>query len=73
MIIQVNFIAKWQFKEYSHYKITTCKKIVNCKTGKIVKCIKVGGSVGYYIDRKFYKKSDINKHIEIIPKIETPF
>jgi hypothetical protein len=73
MIIQVNYIAKWQFKEYSHYKITTCKKIINCKTGRILKCTKNGGSVGYFINCRFFKKSDINQYIELIPKIKTPF
>jgi hypothetical protein len=73
MIIQVNYIAKWQFKEYPHYKITTCKKIINCKTGRVIKCTKNGGSVGYFISDKFFKKSDINQYIELIPKIKTPF
>ena len=67
MIVQVNFSVKWQFK------ITTCRKIINCKTGKIIKCTKNGGSVGYFIAGKFYKKSDINQHIDIIPKIKCPF
>ena len=73
MIVQVNFLVKCQFKEYPHYKISTCKKIINCRTGKIIKCTKSGGSIGYYINSVFFKKSDINKHIEIIPKIKTPF
>jgi hypothetical protein len=73
MIIQVNFTVKWQFKEYPHYKISACKKIINCKTGKIIKCTKNGGSIGYYISSKFYKKSDINSHIELIQTIKTPF
>lgn len=73
MIVQVNFLVKWQFKDFENYKITTCKQIINCKSGKIIKCTKSGGSIGYYIDSKFYKKSDINKYIEIIPKIKTPF
>ena len=50
MIVQVNFTVKWEFKEYPHYKISTCKKIINCKTGKIIKCTKSGGSVGYFIN-----------------------
>lgn len=73
MIVQVNFTVKWQFKEYPHYKVSTCKKIINCQTCKIIKCTKDGGSVGYYIASKFYKKSDINNYIELIPKIKTPF
>ena len=70
MIIEIKFTAKWQFKERHYYKVTTCKKIVNTKTSKIVKCVKVGGSIGYYINKVFYKKSDINKYIELIPKKE---
>ena len=73
MIVQVNFIVKWQFKEYTNYKISTCKKIINCKTGKIIKCTKNGGSVGYFINGKFFKKSDINKYTELISKNICPF
>lgn len=70
MIIEIKLKAKWQFKDYTYYKVTVCKKIVNTKSGKIVKCVKVGGSIGYYINGNFYKKSDINKYIELIPKKE---
>ena len=70
MIVSVNFTVKWQFKENRNYKISTCKKIINCKTGKIIKCTKNGGSIGYYINSVFFKKSDINNHIELIPKKE---
>lgn len=73
MIVQVNYIVKWQLKEFPHYKISTCKKIINCKTGKIIKCTKNGGSLGYFISGKFYKKSDLNSFIELIPKIDCPF
>jgi len=73
MIVQVNFTVKWQFSERNHYKVTTCKKIINCQTGRILKCTKNGGSVGYFISGKFYKKSDINKHTELIPKSDYPF
>lgn len=73
MIIQVSYKVKWQFKEYTNYKITLCKKIINCKTCKVIKCTKSGGSIGYFINSKFFKKSDINQHIEPIPKLTTPF
>lgn len=73
MIVQVSFLVKWQLKEYPQYKISSCKKIINCKTGKIIKCTKNGGSIGYYINSIFFKKSDINNHIELIPKYKLPF
>jgi hypothetical protein len=71
MKVIVLFAVKWQFKDYPHYKVSTCKKIINCRTSNIVKCTKNGGSVGYYINSVFFKKSDINNHIELIPKIKT--
>jgi len=73
MIVQVNFTIKWQFKEFPHYKVSTCKKVINCQTGKIIKCTKNGGSIGYFIAGKFYKKSNINDFIEVIPKPKHPF
>lgn len=73
MQVTVLFTVKWQFKEYSHYKISTCKKVINCQTGKIIKCTKNGGSVGYFIAGNFYKKSSINDFIELIPKSKCPF
>lgn len=73
MKVTVLFTVKWQFKGFPHYKISTCKKVINCKTGKIIKCIKSGGSIGYFISGKFYKKSDINDFIEVIPKSKCPF
>lgn len=73
MKVTVSLTVKWQFKEYPYYKVSTCNKIINCQTGRIIKCTKNGGSIGYYIASKFYKKSDINIHIELIPKQKTPF
>lgn len=73
MIVQVNYLVKWQFKDFPNYKISTCKKVINCKTGKIIKCTKNGGSIGYFIAGIFYKKSNINDFIEAIPKSKCPF
>lgn len=72
--VKVIFKAKWQFKEYNHYKVTICKKVINTHTNRIIKKTKSGGSVGFNIAGNFFKLSDINKHIEIIPKKQkTPF
>jgi hypothetical protein len=73
MIVKVSYRVKWQFKEYPHYKISTCRKVINCQTGKIIKCTKNGGSVGYFIAGKFYKKTDIYDYVELIPKEKCPF
>lgn len=73
MRIQVILLAKWQFKDYNQYVVTSCKKIVNLKSGKIIKCTKSGGSIGYYINQKFIKKSDINPMLEKIKISKLPF
>ena len=70
MKVVVYFTVKWQFIDYPIYKISTCKKVINTKTNRIIKGTKSGGSVGFFIAGKFYKKSDINQHIEVIPKKE---
>lgn len=70
MKVAVYFTVKWQFIDYPIYKVSTCKKIINSKTNRIIKGTKNGGSVGYWISAKFYKKSDINNFIQLIPKKE---
>jgi len=65
MIVQVSYQAKWEFKDFPHYKISTCKKII--------KCTKSGGSIGYFINGIFFKKSDINNHIQVIKVSKLPF
>jgi hypothetical protein len=67
MIVSVQFIVLWEFKNAPHFKVTKCKKIINCKTNKIVKQ-KVRSSPGYWIDKKFIKRSELNSHLIIIPK-----
>jgi hypothetical protein len=69
MIVNVQFIVFWQFKNATYYKVTKCKKIINCKTNKIIKQ-SVRGSAGYWINKVFIKRSDLNLHLEKIPKIE---
>lgn len=69
MYINVILKAKWQLKINSTYKVTDCKRVVNSKTGKILKY----NTRGYYIDGKYYKKNDINNMIELIPYIKCPF
>ena len=68
IIIPTKYILKWQFKIIPHFKITTCKKIINCRTLKVIKKTLSGRSVGYNIEGKFYKLSNINEYIELIPK-----
>lgn len=72
--ISINYTLKWQFKNFTHYKITTCKKVINCRTKKIKKACMNGGSIGYWIEGIFITKSKLNEHIELIEQNQkTPF
>jgi hypothetical protein len=68
MIVNVQFKVFWQFKKATHFKVTKCKKIINCKNNTIVKQSVRGGSCGYWIDKEFIKRKDLNSSIELIPK-----
>ena len=71
--ILIQYKLKWQFIDNNDYKVSICKKVINTKTSKIIKKTTSGRSVGYYISEKFYKLSNINDFIEIIPKSKLPF
>jgi hypothetical protein len=69
MLLQVNFIGKWWLKNNHHYVWTTCKKLVNTRSGKLVKKTTNGQGIkpGYYIDRRFVKCEDLETELELIP------
>lgn len=70
MNILVRYKAKWQLKNETHYKWTTCKKLINTRTNNEIKKSLKGGKAGYWINRKFIDLSELSKHIELIPKEE---
>lgn len=73
MRIQVTYIAKWQIKDKPWYKWTTCKKLINCRTGREVQKTIKGSRAGYYIDRVFVKLSDLRSVVEVIKNKDCPF
>ena len=74
MIVNVQYTVKWQFKNATHFKVTKCKKIINCKNNSIVKQSVRGGSCGYWINKVFIKRKDLNSYLELILKKEyAPF
>lgn len=64
VIIDVDF----QFKNHEHFKVSKCRKVINCKTQKILKQSKNGGSIGYNIEGFFYNIKTIKNHLIKIPK-----
>ena len=62
--VNVRFKVVWQFKEFPHYKVTRCKKIINSKTQTLLKYNKRG----YFIGNKYIKKKDVNNYVVKIPE-----
>jgi len=60
--VNVSFKCKWQFKDYPHLKVTEDKKIVNEKTGKLLKY----NRRGFFIGNRYLKRHQLNKHLEKI-------
>ena len=60
--VNVFFKCKWQFKDYPHLKVTEDKKIINEKTGKILKY----NQRGYFIGGRYLKRNEINKKLKKI-------
>lgn len=73
MQIQFDYTLKWQFKDYPHYAITSCKKVVNTHRGTIVKKVVNGGSIGWWISGEFIPQSRVNDYVKIITKNLCPF
>jgi hypothetical protein len=66
--ISVTYSLKWRIKYAHHYQFTSCGKLFNIKTGKQVKRRLNGGSIGYWIDRKFVTLNNLRARIEKLPK-----
>ena len=53
----------------SWYALSKCKKLINCRTGKILKKTVNSGVIGWWIGNEFYSHNKINKTFE---KCRTP-
>jgi len=65
--VSVTYSYNYQIDFAKEYKYTKCKKCINSKTGREIKQVIVGGSIGYNIRGKFYSLSKLRKHL-IKPK-----
>jgi hypothetical protein len=66
MTVNVQYKVYWHFKFATHFKVTKCKKIINCQKNTIVKQSIRGGSCGYWIQNKFIKRYELNDFLEKI-------
>lgn len=61
--VTVSFKSLYRVKEAPHYRITTCRKVVNTITGNIINhTLK-----GYFIDGRYIKRKHLNNYLEKIP------
>lgn len=72
-IIKVKYKVFWQIIGNEVYKVTKCKKIINSKKGTVLSQRIKGGSVGWWVGKKFIKRKEINNYLEAIPKKENAF
>jgi hypothetical protein len=64
--VNLTFKVFWRFKDFHHLKITKCKKIIDCKKGKIVNYT----TRGFYIGNRYLKRNELKNLIEKIPNKE---
>ena len=62
-IVNVPYKTYYQFKKYPHLKVTKCKKVINTKTGNLLR----HNDRGYFIVDSYIKKQDIDSYLEPIP------
>lgn len=63
-------IAKYRLKSAPNYVYSTDKICYNLKTGRVIKQIMKGSTIGYVINGKFKSLYNLRKDFEIIPKKE---
>lgn len=71
--ILIRYTLKWEVIFATHYKFTTCKKLVNTKTGKMLKKVSQSGSIGYVLQGNFYSLSKLKNHVQKISENKLPF
>lgn len=71
--ISITYTLIYEISFASHYKFTTCKKLINCQRCKEVKKVMNGGSIGYCIQSKFWTLKKLRPYLQKINKHKPPF
>jgi len=72
-MFSINYTCKYQLSFANEYKWSICGKCYNSKTGRLIKQIMKGGSIGYVIRGKFYTIKKLRTQLESIRITKTPF
>lgn len=68
MIITVNYIANHRLNFATNYVFTKCGLCYNLKSGKLIKQVLKGSTIGYIICGKFKSLKVLRECLEKIPK-----
>lgn len=71
--ISINYALKWQYSKLPNYQWTSCGKLINIKTGRLIKKTVHGSVAGYYIASKFVPLHQLRKELVKIDQIIYPF
>lgn len=63
----------WEISGYEIYKVSKCGKIFNTKSGKEIKKILNGSTVGFWIKDKFFTLEKLRKLLVKIKHSDCPF
>ena len=66
-------IAKYRLKSATNYIFSTDDICFNLKSGRVVKQVLKGSTIGYIINGKFKSVDNLRKDLELITKQITPF
>ena len=71
--ISITYTLKYELDFAPNYKFTTCKKCINCKTGREIRKVYQKGSIGYCIAGRFYSLKYLRPHLIKIKQSICPF
>jgi hypothetical protein len=71
--ISIRYALKWRVKFAHKYQWSECGKLFNVSRSRMKRKVVNGGSIGYWIGRKFYTLPELRKHLELIPREKLPF
>jgi hypothetical protein len=72
-IVTITYRYKYCIKFAPNYVFTLCGLCVNLKTSRLIKKVKVGGSIGYVIQGKFYNLKKLREQLIIVKTEKIPF
>ncbi len=73
ILISNSYVLKYQLSFAPNYKWTKDGKCINTMTGREIRKVLCGRSIGYCIKGKFQSVNTLRSQLELIPKSDIPF